>query len=377
MYFSEVIGQQALKDKLRRETLEGRVPHALLFCGAPGYGTLALAMAYAQYLLCPHRTPDDACGQCADCRAASRLEHPDLHFVYPNQKRSARTKADDSLSSYWQEEWRAFLKGGPYVRLNAWLDAMGAKGQAQIYAGEAADLVRKMSITSSAGGYKVVIIWYPERMNEACANKLLKLLEEPPGQSVFILVCEAPEQLLPTIVSRTQRVSIPRLDEADIAAALSSRFALDPAAARAAARMSGGDYIEAVAILHASDEEKAYFDLFVELMRLGYMRNARGLKAWSEKLADLPREQEKAFLEYCQRMLRENFVYNFHRPEMVYMNPAEQHFAVRFAPFINENNCIGIMEELDLAQRHVEQNVNAKMVFFDLALRIARFIKQR
>lgn len=377
MYFSEVIGQQALKDKLRRETLEGRVPHAMLFCGAPGYGTLALALAYAHYLLCPRRSAEDACGTCPACRAADRLEHPDLHFVYPNQKKNARTKADDSLSSHWLPEWREFLRGGAYVRLNAWLDAMGAKGQAQIYAGEAADLVRKMSITSSTGGYKVVIIWYPERMNASCANKLLKLLEEPPGQSVFLLVSEAPEQLLPTIVSRTQRIRVPRLGEAEIAEALCSRFALEPAAAQAAARMSGGDFIEAVALIHASDEEKSYFDLFVELMRLAYMRNARGLKAWSEKLADMPREREKAFLSYGQRMVRENFVYNFHRPEMVYMNPAEQHFAVRFAPFINENNCIGMMEELDSAQKHVEQNVNAKMIFFDLALRIAALIRHR
>ena len=377
MYFSEVIGQQALKDKLRRETAEGRVPHAMLFCGAPGYGTLALALAYAQYLLCPCRSAEDSCGTCPSCRQVARLEHPDLHFVFPNQKKSARTKAEDSLCAHWQAEWRDFLKGGPYVRLDSWLEAMGAKGQALIYAGEAADLVRKMNIASSAGGYKVVIIWYPERMNEACANKLLKLLEEPPGQSAFILVSEAPERLLPTIVSRTQRILVPRIGEADIAAALGSRFALDPAAAGAAAHRSGGDFIEALSALSATGEEKAWFDRFVELMRLAYTRNARGMKAWSEKLADLPREQEKAFLLYSQRMLRENFVYNFHCPQMVYMSPAEQQFAVRFAPFINERNCIGIMEELELARRHVEQNVNAKMVFFDLALQIAVLIRHR
>lgn len=377
MYFSDVIGQQALKDKLRRETLEGRVPHAMLLCGAPGYGSLALALAFAQYLLCPCRTEGDACGACPSCRAADRLEHPDLHFVFPNQKKNARVKADDSLSAHWLPEWRDFLRGGAYVRLDGWLDAMGAKGQAQIYAGEAADLVRKMSITGSTDGYKVVVIWYPERMNTSCANKLLKLLEEPPGQSVFILVSEAPERLLPTIVSRTQRIRVPKLGEAEVAEALCSRFTLEHAAAQAAARMSGGDFVEAVSIIQASDEEKACFSLFVELMRLAYMRDARGLKAWSEKLADMPRERERAFLAYCQRMLRENFVYNFHRPEMVYMNPAEQQFAVRFAPFINENNSMGMMDELDLAQRHVEQNVNAKMVFFDLALRMAVLIRQR
>lgn len=378
MYFRNVIGQQEIKEKLQREKAEGRIAHALLFSGTPGSGTLALALAYARYLLCESPGKEEACGQCPACRRMDKFLNPDLHFVYPVLKRNAQAKTEDTTSAVWDREWRDFIAQSPYTDLNRWIRFMDKKGQAMIYAAESNEIMRKIHIKSgSKNGYKVMIVWYPERMNAVCANKLLKLLEEPPEKTVFLLVSAEPEKLLTTIISRTQRIPVPRISEAELTEALTAQFGLSTEAASATAHIADGDFIKAIETIQASEEAEKHFQLFVELMRLAYTRKVRELKAWSEKLADMQRDQGKHFLIYCQRMVRENFIYNFRHPKMVYLNYNEQQFATRFAPFINENNCIGIMEELDLAQRHIEQNVNMKMIFFDLALRMTVLIKQR
>jgi DNA polymerase-3 subunit delta' len=223
----------------------------------------------------------------------------------------------------------------------------------------------------------VSIIWLPERMQLPCANKLLKLLEEPPERTLFLLVSENAEMILPTIQSRTQRVNIPGIEEAEIRRALTEKFNVLEAQSENIAHLANGNFIKALESIHIDDDNKLYFDLFVSLMRQSYMRNIREMKAWSEKVAGIGRERQKEMLVYCQHMIRENFVYNFHRREMVYMSQDEQNFAVRFAPFINERNVMGLMDELSEAQRHIEQNVNAKMVFFDLSLKVTVLIKQR
>ena len=368
MYFKDIIGQETVKQRLRLEVREGRVPHAQLFAGPEGTGALPLAIAYARFLLCTRRGEEDACGTCPSCVKLNKLAHPDLHFVFPVVKRKG---GGDTVSNDYIREWRELAISTPYFGMNHWLDAMGAENQqAQIFVKESDELVRKLSLKSSEGGYKVVIIWLPEKMKVECANKLLKLLEEPPAQTVFLLVSEEPDRILPTILSRTQRINFPRLEDAEIAEALKVRFGLQDTDAAETARLAEGSYLQALEIIHLSEDTQLFFGLFVSLMRLAYQRKVKEMREWSDTVAAMGRERQKDFLTYCQRMVRESFVANFHRKEMNYMNREEENFTIRFAPFINERNVMGITDELAEAQTHIEQNVNPRMVFFDFALKM-------
>lgn len=372
--FRDVIGQEAAKQRLLQEAGEGRIPHAQLFCGPEGAGKLPLALAYAKYLCCTNPGPEGACGTCPSCVKWNKLVHPDVHFMFPIVKSAKGKKevCDDYLA-----DWRHLLMNNPYFALPHWLSAMGAEnGQALIYARESDEITRKLSLKSVEGGYKITIIWLPEKMHEACANKLLKLLEEPPEKTFFLLVSEMPEQLLSTILSRTQRFSVPRIAEADIALALRDKYAVQSADADAIAHMANGSFVKALETISLNEENQLFFDLFVSLMRLAWQRKIRELKQWSEQVAGLGRERQKNFLDYCQRMIRENFIYNLHQPEMNYLTRPEENFAIRFAPFVNERNVVGIMEELSEAQLHIVQNVNPRMVFFDFALKMIMLLKQ-
>ncbi len=347
---------------------EGRIPHARLICGPEGTGKLPLAIAYARYICCENRSEDDACGVCPNCVKFNKLAHPDLHFVFPviKKKSGKDTVCDDYIA-----DWRSFVLQTPYFNLNHWLREMGAENQqAQIYVKESDEITRKLSLKSSQGGYKIMIIWLPEKMNVECSNKLLKLLEEPPAQTVFLLVSEEPDRLLQTILSRTQRFNVHGIDETEIARVLQEKYGLQPTDAEDIAHRSEGNFLKALETIHLSEENQLFFELFVSLMRLSYQRKIREMKQWSETVASLGRERQKNFLSYCQRMLRENFMYNFRQRGLVYLSNEEQNFSTRFAPFINERNVMGIMDELTEAQVHIEQNVNAKMVFFDFSLKM-------
>lgn len=372
-YFKDIIGQQAVKEKLVQEVQEGRVPHAQLFCGPAGAGKLPLALAYARYLCCAHPADGDACGTCPSCVKWNKLVHPDVHFMYPIVRNA---KAKKEVCDDYLADWRHLLTATPYFGLDDWLGEMGAdNGQAIIYARESDEIARKLSLKSVEGGYKITIVWLPEKLHEVCANKLLKLLEEPPAKTVFLLVSEAPDQILSTILSRAQRFNVPRIAEADIAEALRTRYGVQPADSEAIAHIANGNFVKALQTISLNEENKLFFDLFVSLMRLSYARKIREMKQWSEQVAAMGRERQKDLLDYCQRMLRENFIYNLHRREMNYMTREEEHFATRFAPFINERNVAGIMHELSEAQLHIGQNVNPRMVFFDFALKMIVLLK--
>ena len=374
-YFRDVVGQEEVKQLLMSSVRGGKMPHALLLTGAEGSGKLPLALALARYLLCQNRSADDACGTCPSCRMMDRLAHPDLHFVFPIVRKKA---GKDSVCDDYLPQWREMLERSAYVGLPQWMEKMDAGNQQpQIYVRESDEIQRKLSLKSSQGGYKVMVIWLPEKMNVECANKLLKLLEEPPAKTVFLLVSEQPDMLLATIVSRTQRISLHPLADEEIGRFLRERCGLMEEDARDIARRSSGSLLKALENIQLSEENQLCFELFVNLMRTAYRRDIRALKAWGEQVAGMGRERQKNLLEYCQRMVRESFVTNFHRPEMVYMNPGEEQFAVRFSPFINERNIFPIMALLEEAQVHVEQNVNPKMVFFDMALRMIVEMKQR
>ena len=369
MYFKDIIGQQEAKQRLVQEVAEGRVPHARLLCGPEGCGKLALAVAYARYLCCTDRQEGEACGRCPSCVKFDKLTHPDVHFVFP-------VKSSTNVSDDFIREWRQLLLQTPYFGSPQWMGAMGVENQQPLIGVKESDeIMRKLTLKSSTGGYKVMILWLPEKMNVQSANKLLKLLEEPPQQTVLLLVSEQPELLLETIRSRTQRLELRKLSEGDIAQALQGKYGLQPADAASIAHLAEGSMQKAIEAIHINEDSRMFFDLFVSLMRLSYQRKLREMKLWSEQVAALGRERQKNLLTYCQRLLRENFIYNFRQTELVYMTPDEQAFSTRFAPFINERNVIGIMEELALAQQHIEQNVNGKMVFFDFALKMIMLLK--
>ena len=372
MKFKEVIGQEEAQQRLIQMVSEGRVPHAMMFCGPSGCGKMALALAFASYLLCKNNEgTDDSCGTCQQCAMLRSWSHPDLLFTYPVIKPSGSSADHKTISDDYAREWREMLSEGPYFSMDQWLEKMKAGNQqALIYVAESEVLIRKLSMKSSQGGYKVNIIWLPERMREDCANKMLKIIEEPPQQTVFLMVCEEPERLLETIRSRVQRIDIKRIDTQAIEKALVERRAIDEVMAHQIARASNGDWLKALEELDASNENHQFLDLFILLMRQAYMRNVKDLKVWSENVAALGRERQKRMLVYFQHLVRENFMYNFGNPELVYMTTAESNFAKNFARFINEANVIEINDIFATALRDIGQNGNPKMVFYDVALKM-------
>ena len=375
MFFRDIIGQEEIKQRLIQNVQENKIAHAQLFCGGEGVGKLPLAIAYARYISCLNPSNEDACGKCPNCIKFNHLAHPDLHFIFPVVKKKS-TK--DVVSDDYIAEWRELIAKTPYFNLHTWLEEMGAENQqAQIYVKESNEIIRKLSLKSSQGGYKIIIIWLPEKMNQECSNKLLKLLEEPAEQTVFLLVSEEPDMLLTTIQSRTQRINIKGIEEKDLKEALMNIHGLQEQDATDIAHRSEGNFLKAIESISLNEENKLFFDLFVALMRLSYQRKIKEMKVWSENVAAMGRERQKHFLSYCQRMIRENFIYNFHNRSITYLASEEEAFSTRFAPFINERNVMEIMSELNEAQRHIEQNVNAKMVFFDFSLKMIVLLIQK
>ena len=349
-----------------------RLPHALMLCGPAGSGKLALGLALASYLLCERHAEGDApCGECAACAMMRRFEHPDLHFSYPVIRPAGTSSEHKMNSDDFAPQWREMLQTTLYPSIDLWLDQMDAANQqAQMGVGESDLLMKRLSMKSSQGGYKVSIIWLPERMNVECANKLLKLLEEPPHQTVFILVCEEPELLLDTIKSRAQRMDMKRIDDSDMVTALMERRALLPEDAQRIARIANGNWLKALESLDVNSENVQFLDMFKMLMRLAYQRNVKELKRWSEIVATYGREKQRRLLDYCLRLVRENFMYNFGEPSLCYMTREEEEFSQKFARFINETNVIPISELLQTARQDIGQNANAKIVFFELALQM-------
>lgn len=368
MHYEEVIGQDAAKSFLRQQVAEGRIPHAQLIAGPEGSGTLPLALAYATALLCEHPTDGEPCHACQGCRLADQLVHPDLHFVFPTESQRDEEK---SLSERQIEPWREQLQAEPYFNLSTFQRRCGAEGKKyEIRVAEAKSIIATLSVMSKLGVRKVMVVWLPEMMNETTANKLLKIVEEPPAQTVFLLVSEAPDRLLPTILSRTQQISLSPLPEAVVAEALQKRQGVGEADAKVIAHQCEGNFVRALSLLQVDAEQSQFLDMFMFLMRMAYARRIKELYEWAENITKWSREQQANFLAYALRLVRENFMYNFRDGRLVYLSAAESQFSSRFARFINERNIIGISEELSKAQDDIVRNVNARMVFFDLALKM-------
>lgn len=369
MYFRDIIGLQDVKAHLIESVQRGLVPHARIFYGPEGVGKLPLAIAYARYLNCENRQPEDACGKCPSCHKFDKLAHPDLHFVFPVVK--------SKVCDEYLPEWREFLRNNRYFNLNGWLNFIDAKNaQGIIYSKESDEIIRKLNLKVYEARYKVMIVWLPEKMHEACANKLLKMIEEPPDNTVFLLVSEDTEHVLPTIWSRCQPLHIRPVEQEEMVSAIRSNFGLDQENAESVAHIAGGSFLKAVEIVQSSDETGYFFNFFKEMMRASVSRNIKGIKAIASQLAGIGREAQKSFLQYSLRLFREYFVHNLREPEIVYLNRDESEFGTRFSPFVNERNIEALNDEFSLAYRQIEQNGNAKIIFLDICLKVTVLLKK-
>jgi DNA polymerase-3 subunit delta' len=383
MLFSDIIGQEEMKERFIRTVKEQRIPHAQLLCGPEGIGKRALAIAYAQYICCENRSDSDSCGTCPSCVKFTKLAHPDLHFVFPIIRPSNKPNlvCDDFI-----KEFRESLIANPYFSENEWFAKIAESGkQGIIYSNESEEILRKLSLKTYESDYKVMLIWQPEKMHNTCANKLLKILEEPPAKTVFLLVSDAPENIITTIQSRAQQIKVPGIEANTLANALYEKYDLPLTDAQHIARISNGSYLKACEATEQNAANKVNLENFMLLMRTAYgirflspdkkSESLIMLKRFSEDMSKIGRENQKQFLAYAQSMIRENFIYNFHETKLNYLSPDEQNFSSRFSPYINESNVIGMMEELALAERHIEQNVSSKIVFYDLGLKLIMLFK--
>lgn len=380
MNFDKVIGQEEAKQRLRQLVDEQRIPHALMFTGPEGCGKMALALAFASFLLGERWNGESLLTRDSAITNAEAMlaqwQHPDLHFSYPVIKSKGAGSDSKITSEDFAKEWRQMLSGGPYFSLEQWMRFMNADNQqAAIFEAESDRLMRKLNLKSSLGGNKVSLIWLPERMNLTSANKLLKLLEEPPLKTFFLLVSEHPELLLETIRSRVQVFAMTRIEEAPLAEALAGR-GITAEDARRIARLANGDWMKALEEIDADNENKEFFALFVKVMRMAYSKDVKGLKAWSQAVADFGREKQKRFIAYMMQMVRENFMYNFHNPQLCYMTRDEEAFAQKFAPFINERNVLLFQNRLQRMMRDISQNANGKLQFFNFALEVTIYIRK-
>lgn len=372
MKFSDVLSHESAKSRLRSFVDNGRIPHAILIEGLAGIGKFALARAFAQYIHCENRINGDSCGVCPSCMQHKSFNHIDTHFIFPVIKKSGKS----AISDDYIEEWREYLAQNKYMDFEKWLlNLDNLNAQPHIFVDESVDIIRKLNFTAHKAKYKIVLLWLPERMKIECSNKLLKLIEEPYSDTIFVMVSNDSKQILPTIYSRTQRIELLRLGDEVVANYLMQKHAVDSMEALSIAHLAEGSINKAEREIDISKESSKFFDLFVELMRLAYQRKIHELKRLSNDIASFGREQSIQFLIYCQRLIRENFIFNLNMKELNYMNNKESQFSVNFARFINERNVQKLVDILDKAQIDISGNVNAKIVFFDLSIKIILLLK--
>ena len=377
MQFKDVIGQSAVKQRLIASVRENHVPHAQLFLGPAGSGKLPLALAYAQYILCPNRTETDSCGVCPTCQKMQKLVHPDLHFVVP----TANTKKVKSNpeSDLFMEEWREYvIQNEGYVDTSSWytfLDVENKQGYMSVR--DAASLLRKLSMKSYEGEYKIAIIWMAEKMRTDTANKLLKLLEEPPEKTVFLLIAEDAEELLATIKSRTALVKIPSIDLTAVEAALKTRLKCNVKQAHDAAMVSEGNWITACHSVQESEEHKFYFTTFQQWMRLCFRAAYSEIIDFSSTVKGIGREKQKELLDYGLRIIRNSLLFNNNLAEIVMLPEDEKVFNSKFAPFINPANLAQIAALFEEAIRQIERNGNAQIIFTDMSFKMVGLLKKK
>ena len=379
MKFADIIGHDSLKARLKAQIDAGRVSHAQLFTGDAGYGTLPLALAYVQYLFCPNRHDGDSCGECPSCRQIEALAHPDLHMVFPVNKREKKA-GEAVISDMFIEKWRdIWQRNGGIFSADEWyadLD-LGKTMKGLISAKESEEIIRKLQFKSYSSEYKAMIIWLPEAMNQEAANKILKILEEPWDKTLFILVSEHPELLLQTITSRTQEVSVGRIDVATLER-VALREGKPQEEAHNIARLAGGSVLELRELLRGeTDETRAQsFELFTRLMRLSYNDKHLELFEWADDIAALTREGQRQFFLHAVRLLRESYMLHAGLGTISYLWGEERAFCTKFAPFIGNQNIEILVEEIERAMLQIQQNGSPRIVFTHFALAVSKQINR-
>lgn len=375
MNFSRIPGQTEIISKLLRSVKEERVSHAQLFTGPAGCGSLALALAYAQYVSCEDKKENDSCGHCKSCVKYEKMIHPDLHFVFPVIKGK---KTTDPVSDNYIAEWREFVLKSPFFGLNNWLDTIEVgNAQGLIFASEASEIIRKLSLKTFESDFKIMIIWLPEKMHHATSNKLLKMIEEPPEKTLFLLVSEEPDKILPTILSRCQLIKIPSFSNEEVKSYLRSTFGTTEIKSADIARVANGNLLRAIELCENDETARENLENFKTLMRHAWKRDVLSLITWSEEISSLGRESQKNFLSNSIRLLRENLMLSIDQLQnnLVFLGGEEAEFSGKFHPFINSNNIYPLVDEFSLAHSHIEANGYAKAIFLDLALKVTKLIR--
>ena len=382
MQFSEILGQEHIKSHLTKSADLGRIPHAQLFIGPEGSGTLSMAIAYAQYLICSNTNGENK-GLNEACNLKfHKNSHPDLHFIYPTvstEDIKTKPKSIDFIS-----EWRQFLELNKYGSLFDWYQILGIKNkQGEIRVDDAQEILKLLALKSFEGGYKIMIIWMADKLNIAASNKLLKLLEEPTDKTVFILIAENEEDIIQTIRSRCQVLHFNGLPEKVIADALILNKNIESKIAHKIAHQAQGNYNKALQLLQPDSETTFFEKWFVDWVRAAFRAkgNAAAIQdliQWSEQIASLGRETQKKFLHFCIDMFRQALLLNYQTPNLVYIEPQVEKFKLEnFAPFVNGNNINEIFKELSDAMYHIERNGNAKIILTDLSIKLTRLIHKK
>ncbi len=374
MQFQEIIGQQKVKDKLIQTVKDRRISHAQLFLGPEGCGHLPMAFAYAKYICCLNKQEEDSCATCSSCLKFNKLIHPDLHFVYPVN--SGRKTLKDPVSTDYIAEWREFFLKNPYMRETQWYEYIGIENkQGFIGKNESRDILKKLHFKSFESDYKILIIWLPEKMNQIAANKLLKMVEEPPENTIFLLVSENIESILPTILSRTQIVKFSRIDDNDLGRSLQEKYQLNNDQVDNLVHLANGNYQNALDIINSNDEDAFFMEKFAEFMRFSYKNSIPQIVRFVDEIYKTGREKQKQFLEYSLKMIRENFILNFKHKAIVYMTSEQKKFSEKFHLFVNNKNIFEIYKLLNTASRDIEANAYAKLVFLDICLKLHKLLR--
>lgn len=371
MRFSDIAGHKEIKESLRTLADNGEIPHALLFTGVSGIGKHRMARAFAQYIHCKNPLNGDSCGVCPSCLQHQKFNNPDLHFIYPIVKKEGALISKDMIA-----EWREMMEQYSYMPPEKWNELLKAgNSQSSIFVNESEDIITRASLSAFQENYKIFIVWLPEKLRPEAANKLLKVIEEPFEDTIFIMVSNNDSKILPTIQSRTQRFNFRPLSEEEIEKSLRNR-GVSPEIAEEAARIAKGSLQKADEIAFHPEELTEFSDIFKEMMRSAYALKARNLKELSEITAAFGREKLLRFLDYCGRLVRENYIYNYGMPQLVMLTKDEEKFSERFAPFIHDGNVERLIEEVARASRDVERNGNSKIVMFDFMLLLSRLVRQ-
>ncbi len=374
MRFADIPGHEDTKRRLREMIDAGRIPHAILLHGQPGTAKYALARAAAQYIHCSRRTPSgDSCGQCPDCIQHETFNHIDTIFCFPLLKKNSKP----TICNDYAGEFRDLMQHDMYMNFDTWLSSLGnPNGQPAIYVEEITALLSRLNLKARQAKYKIVLLWLPERLRTEAANKMLKVIEEPFADTIFILTSDSPASILPTIYSRTQRIAVAPYSEAQLSDILQQSMAVDPQVADAAAALAEGSVTRATNLINVDSERRKYISFFMELMRAAWQRRVKDLRDWSLDIAALGREGSLRFYEYCARMIGENFIMNVGDDRLVAMTPDERAFAQKFSPFINERNVEKLLELFSKACADTAMNGNAKIIAFDLAVKTILLIKR-